>query len=297
MLNTRIAQEPAVYLQYRECTDGEAMSEAREVDSAGSEALCQGCFHVQGRRIVLSQVQGFALWFSTEKFEGFLCANCAEERYFQMQSKTLTLGWWAVPVGTILTIGVAGQNLREIQAHRQADADASQRKFRHARKSKGVRISSGLLIGLLAIFMVDAASGADRDELGNIANSGKIRFESLRTGDCFISEALASRDEVPEEVKAVPCSEAHQFELYFLGSIPFEQFPDYIEDEVSAYAAAQCQVAFEAYVGISYQSSSLKSTHVYPSAASWAFGDTKFECLVSSADGSEIAHSFRDSRT
>lgn len=119
-------------------------------------------------------------------------------------------------------------------------------------------------------------SNAARSSSGAINKSGDLTVTDLRVGDCF---DLKSTDATTvNNVTARPCSEQHQHELFYSGSMLDGSYPD--DSTFSSYVAANCGPAFGSYVGMPYQSSSLDVYYFTPTSASWSDGNRTVECAV-----------------
>jgi len=53
---------------------------------------------------------------------------------------------------------------------------------------------------------------AERDDSGRVASQGKLSVFDLRVGDCLIN--IASKTGEQEDLEAVPCTQAHDGEVY-----------------------------------------------------------------------------------
>ena len=98
----------------------------------------------------------------------------------------------------------------------------------------------------------------------------------LRVGDCFDLKDPAA-DEV-DDVTAGPCTVAHEFEMFFVGSLPEGEFP---ADQVFAtYVKDNCYPAFGAYIGKAYADSELEMYSLTPTDDSWRAGDHSVQCAA-----------------
>lgn len=118
--------------------------------------------------------------------------------------------------------------------------------------------------------------GAGRSDSGEISKSGDLVANELRVGDCYDLK-VPDADEI-EDVTAKPCTEEHEYELYFAGPMADGDYP-----AVSAfedYVVANCDTAFAAYVGKAYADSTLDIYWLYPTDESWRQGDRTVQCAV-----------------
>ncbi|MDH3300793.1 MAG: septum formation family protein [Acidimicrobiia bacterium] len=167
--------------------------------------------------------------------------------------------------------------------------------------------SAGTLLGaFLAFLTVFALTGcgvlgggdpqADdttRDDTGQIIEAGEVGVNVLKLGDCFNDNPVESEAEVVDvlTVQAVPCSEAHDNEVYYLGALPETPYPG--EDLVDELVLDQCLTVFEAFAGVPYEESRLDIGRIFPSEANWADEDRGYICLVYDVDLQKLEGSMR----
>lgn len=156
---------------------------------------------------------------------------------------------------------------------------------------------------LIASFVVNACgllggggSQSDettRNEAGQIVEAGEVGVNALKLGDCFNDNPVDSETEVVGvlTVQAVPCSEPHDNEVYYLGALPEAPYPG--EDLVDELVLDQCLTVFEAFAGVSYQESRLDIGRIFPSEANWADEDRGYICLVYDVDLQKLEGSMR----
>ena len=109
----------------------------------------------------------------------------------------------------------------------------------------------------------------------------------LEVGDCF-----SDSEEELETVTVVDCETAHVYEVYHVFDHEAgdgEEYPG--DDAILEYADTECQVPFEDFVGLDYQSSQWYITSVTPSQETWDTGDREIVCTVNLEDGSEVTGS------
>jgi hypothetical protein len=131
-------------------------------------------------------------------------------------------------------------------------------------------------IGIIVLVAVGGwVLSAKRDENGQIANGGNLNVNDLRPGDCFdLKDPTASS---VDEVTAKPCTQAHEYEAFYVGAMPSGDFPS--DAVINAWVSDNCLPAFEAYVGISYDKSELLVYPIVPTANTWS-NDRTVECVV-----------------
>ncbi|WP_017610851.1 septum formation family protein [Nocardiopsis xinjiangensis] len=102
---------------------------------------------------------------------------------------------------------------------------------------------------------------------------------SLRVGDC-LNEMDSNADETISEVPKVDCGEPHDFEVFHATDLSGgDTFPG--EEEAAGLADEACIDAFEDFVGVEWESSTLEYTTLFPTAEGWEdHDDREALCLV-----------------
>ncbi|MBE3002198.1 septum formation family protein [Nocardiopsis sp. HNM0947] len=102
---------------------------------------------------------------------------------------------------------------------------------------------------------------------------------TLRVGDC-LNEMESNPDETVSEVPKVDCEEPHDFEVYETTDLDGDStFPG--EEEVAGLADEACVDAFEGFVGVEWEESTLEYTTLFPTAEGWEdHNDREALCLV-----------------
>ena len=139
-----------------------------------------------------------------------------------------------------------------------------------------------LAIALVVGYLTSARRGDD----GSLAAAGNVSVDELRDGDCFNT----SDEEEISDVDGVPCTEAHEFEVFALSN--YEGDGTYPPDsELDAIFAQVCEPGFETYVGVPYAESEIWGTMISPSEESWSSGDRSFICVLFEQDDPELTES------
>ncbi|MFD6136246.1 DUF4190 domain-containing protein [Isoptericola sp. NPDC056618] len=113
---------------------------------------------------------------------------------------------------------------------------------------------------------------------------------NLNLGDCF---------ELPDDatdltgVVAVDCTTPHGAELVGVDELTDAEYPG--EDSVVATTEDFCFEEFADYVGTGYDASALDMMYLYPTEASWTFGDRRLMCWAQNPDGSPLEASVQGS--
>jgi hypothetical protein len=141
------------------------------------------------------------------------------------------------------------------------------------------RIPIGGLIFLVLVFGGGISSllfGAGRGDSGEIAKPGDLTAVDLRVGDCFDLKDPAA--DLIENVVAQPCTQEHQYEMFYTGSMPEGDYPP--DSVFEVFMNANCLPAYLGYVGHDYQTSTLNVYWLSPSADGWSHGDRSIQCAV-----------------
>lgn len=130
---------------------------------------------------------------------------------------------------------------------------------------------------------------ASRDDSGQITDGGDLSVTDLRPGDCF--DLKDASEELVETVDGKPCSETHEFEIFFVGSLTGDTYPS--EETMTAYVIDNCIPAFDAYVGRDYQSSVYEIFQFAPTEDGWNDGDHTVQCAVFHPTNDELTGSLK----
>ena len=164
------------------------------------------------------------------------------------------------------------------------------------------RIGGGLLIRLVlvGVFVGGGAiwgffTNADRDSGGAIVEAGTLDADELQVGDCLDWPGSGGDDvEVFDSVRARPCSEPHDMEVYAVLEYPSVSGTVYPGDEVlTDWGFDKCFGGFQQYIGASYQSvPDIDITIFWPSEDAWDQDDRTVHCLmVAYEDGDKLTGS------
>jgi hypothetical protein len=157
-----------------------------------------------------------------------------------------------------------------------------------------VRFGLGLAV-FAGIGLFSSFNDASRDDSGEIASSGDLDVMTLQVGDCF--DDPSELDEVVFDVAALPCSEPHDNEVFFLvpvAGIFGDTFPG--DDALQEYSYEACVGdQFDSYVGTDYLDSSLEVFTFTPTDESWDLGDREIVCVLFRLDFSKLIGTARNS--
>lgn len=148
------------------------------------------------------------------------------------------------------------------------------------------------LIGLILIIVLGAilseCSSADRNSDGEISTQGELDAFETRVGDCFpeLPSEFSSEETVEfDTLDAIPCSEAHRWQVVHKGYI--SNLTEYSETAIQQESSKICE---EAYKSLFLSMSDFKyeeykdaqSISFFPTPESWENGDKTVDCLIGS---------------
>ena len=149
------------------------------------------------------------------------------------------------------------------------------------------RISAGLLIAV-ALLLVGAVAGWYFD--GIKQHDYKLRVD-LRVGDCYDLNDWSADD---EDVKAVPCTTEHEFEVFYVGAMGKGSYPTL--DAFADYVVQYCDPAFGDYIGKAIDDSDLDYDWLDPTDDAWRSGDRTVQCAAYDPNDSLLTRSLRGIR-
>lgn len=115
--------------------------------------------------------------------------------------------------------------------------------------------------------------GADRDEDGQVTDTSTDSVFSMQVGDCL------NEPEGTEvyDVELVPCTEAHDYEVYDEIELEAGDFPSDIDTQAEEF----CLGAFEEFIGVAWEESELDATWFTPTQSGWEQDDDRLiQCIA-----------------
>ena len=139
------------------------------------------------------------------------------------------------------------------------------------------RCATAVLAG--ATILLLSACGpeaAQRDEAsGEVTAASDADVFSVQVGDCLDMATIASAAEV-ETVPTVPCADPHDGEVYAETSLEGDEVPA----DLAELADTFCYDAFEPFIGMAYEESSVDFSYFAPTEGSWGQGDRAVQCIA-----------------
>ncbi|WP_263119144.1 hypothetical protein [Cellulomonas sp. RIT-PI-Y] len=150
------------------------------------------------------------------------------------------------------------------------------------RKLNLTYVLGGLAVASLALSgCSSSAPDAQRDESsGEITASSDANVFTVAVGDCLDLASADLADEV-SSLPTVPCSDAHDSEIYAEEELPAGDFPT----DLDAQADDFCYGEFATFVGVPAENSSLGYQPMTPTEGGWEqMDDRVVQCIVMSAE-------------
>ncbi len=117
-----------------------------------------------------------------------------------------------------------------------------------------------------------------RDDDGAISEGGDLGASEMVVGDCFDD---FNQGGLTSSVEAIPCEQEHVYEVFHDFSLPEGDYPD--ADTIDAAAYEECDDAFDEFVGVSYDDSTLEYFFFAPTEEGWtAYDDRLVSCIIGS---------------
>lgn len=112
-------------------------------------------------------------------------------------------------------------------------------------------------------------------ETQEVTESGDLDVFKLAVGDCFNDSGSTMVSEIP----VVPCSDPHDYEVYYEVEMAPGDFPG--DDAITTQAEADCTAQFATFIGLPYDQSSLYFSYLTPTQQSWDDADDRLiQCIV-----------------
>ena len=149
------------------------------------------------------------------------------------------------------------------------------------------RVLPAALLVLALTGCAEERPTAQRDEAGAVATEGAVDPFEVALGDC-VEQPVGSEEEVEEveEVKAVPCGQPHDGEVYAVFDLPDGDFPG--DEEVAAAGEERCVKDFGTFIGTPYEESQYDITSLFPTRESWETKDDReYVCIVVAPEGQQ----------
>jgi hypothetical protein len=112
---------------------------------------------------------------------------------------------------------------------------------------------------------------------------GQLQVFQFQVGDCLTGANLQLNQNTPwpKLSLAVPCSQAHTAEVFYANNNFWSKNTAFPGDQtIQQTASAECNKAFQSYVGIAYSKSRYTWTLAVSDQSSWQSGDRDLHCMA-----------------
>lgn len=135
---------------------------------------------------------------------------------------------------------------------------------------------SAALSGCSVLNGILSGDDAARDDDGNVTEEKEIDIFSLKVGDCLTEDAVTGGE--TDTAPVTPCDKPHPYEVYYEFKLEDGDFPG--SDGIEAPAMEKCTTAFEEFIGVPFDASTLTFTWFEPTEESWGANDRLVQCIV-----------------
>ncbi|WP_395308511.1 septum formation family protein [Mycobacterium sp. AMU20-3851] len=135
-----------------------------------------------------------------------------------------------------------------------------------------------LVLGAVALLvgaLVTVVLIANKDELTEIFDPDAVDAADVGLGDCL--SAIPADASLVSTVKTVDCSEPHKGEVYYVATVPGDEFPG--ETAIIEYQD-KCEPALRAFSPSATADPEVGMFVLYPTADSWKRGDRAVTCIA-----------------
>ena len=112
---------------------------------------------------------------------------------------------------------------------------------------------------------------------------GSLQLAQFLVGDCLTGANMQLNTSAPwpKITQAVACGQAHTAEVFYANNSFWPKGGTYPGDAtIKKDATAECDGAFQSYVGIAYSKSLYTWTDIVPDASTWPGGDRGLHCVA-----------------
>jgi hypothetical protein len=147
----------------------------------------------------------------------------------------------------------------------------------------GLSLLAALLLVVLAVVagISSGTTDGDRHDQASSASTGSTGGDvfSLAIGDCLTLAGVTGTE--VDDLPVTACTSPHDAQVYS----SFELSGDVLPGDLDNQASTRCEDAFAAFVGTSWEQSSLDYTYLAPTSDSWSHGDREVLCLATTTGG------------
>ncbi len=122
-------------------------------------------------------------------------------------------------------------------------------------------------VGIIALGLWATSTQAQRNDAGQIDQSGRIDFGDIRTSDCVTIPGLGGAGEIDSfDLKGVPCADSHNAQAFFIVTFDSSSYPGLAT--IAAQTKQTCSAKFATLV-----KPGLEPYALYPTEGLWNGGN------------------------
>ena len=155
-----------------------------------------------------------------------------------------------------------------------------------------------IILGAVAIFGYFQVADSEKDEStrdasGEVVESGDVGVYVLQIGDCLLypSSVDISGGELPDQLKAVPCTELHNLEVISSHTLADGPYPS--DAKLLELEQTFCWDDYDSYTKTKLASPPHLVQLIYPVETSWANGDREITCTFGMPNNEKLGASIR----
>lgn len=134
-----------------------------------------------------------------------------------------------------------------------------------------------VVLGGIAAYHFITNDSAHRDSSGSVSQAGSLGIGDLKVGDCFNSP---TSDSDIESVTAIPCTQAHDSQVYAEPKLTESTYPD--SDTLKSEATSACDSAADSAVSSSVPSDAEEAYYAAQDSDTFDQGFDYFVCAIES---------------
>jgi hypothetical protein len=116
------------------------------------------------------------------------------------------------------------------------------------------------------------------------SETSTVTLDELKVGECL---RVSDADNLPNQIPLVPCTQAHQLEVFGVFDLPEGAWPG--DDSVEAAADQRCSPLFTSYVGVSADDPKYTWSYYLPSKEDWSDDFRRVVCTDETFPGSSTS--------
>lgn len=232
---------------------------------------CEHCEAKPSATLSFTDVSPRVIGSKNVTFTGTWCQGCARAVGRNIQTRTISRGWFGL-TSWLATIKAAIGNASGLRQASKLDSEPTRRTMGSGRPV--VTRPEPIALTLIVVFIASAAY--------LFVTNPTRKADDLKVGDCI---TLPADTTYIDTVETIACDEKHDLEVFAVGSLDIDS-NDYSQwYRLNRVADEACLAAFQDYVGVAWEQSSLDYSYFTPTREGWFYGGEGYQCLLESPSG------------